>query len=268
MAFLKWLFLLALLGYVVLMALMYVAQRALLYFPDTTRYAPAAIGLPQAEEIELTTADRQRVVVWHVPPQGGKPVVLYFQGNGGGLDLRADRFRDLVSDGTGLVALNYRGYGGSTGSPSETGLIADAVAAYNFAAARYSTERIVLWGESLGTGVAVALASERPVARVILESPYTSIADVAAAVYWFAPVRLLIKDSFRSDIRVGKIATPVLVIHGVRDDVIPIAFADRLYELIAAPKQFVRLADAGHNDHDAFGAIEAVREFLAAPTVN
>ena len=268
MATLKWLILLALLGYVVLVALMYFAQRALLYFPDTTRYAPAAVGLPQAEEIALTTADHQRVVVWHAAPQGEKPVVLYFQGNAGGLDLRAGRFRELVSDGTGLVALNYRGYGGSTGSPSETGLIADAVAAYDFAAARYSTKRIVLWGESLGTGVAVALASQQPVARVILESPFTSIADVAAAIYWFAPVRLLVKDPFRSDIRVGKIAAPILLIHGVRDDVVPIAFADRLYESIAGPKQFVRLADAGHNDHDMFGTIETVREFLAAKAVN
>jgi len=249
-------------GYVALVALMYFAQRSMMYFPDTTRRAPASVGLPQAEEVTLQTADGERVIAWHVAPQGEKPVVLYFQGNGGGLDLRADRFRRLLADGIGLLALNYRGYGGSSGSSSEAGLIADARAAYEFAAARYPAERIALWGESLGSGVAVALAAERPVARMILESPFTSIADIAASIYWFVPVRLLIKDPFRSDLRIGGITVPILVLHGARDDVVPIRFGERLYELIRAPKRFVRLAEAGHNDHDAYGAVEAVREFL------
>jgi uncharacterized protein len=264
----KWVVLLVVGGYAALLAVMYLAQRSLMYFPDTARYAPASVGLPQAEAVTLSSADGERISVWHVAPQGGKPVVLYFQGNGGGLDLRADRFRRIVADGTGLIALNYRGYGGSSGSPSETGLIADATAAYEFAAARYPPERIVPWGESLGTGVAVALAAEKPVGRVILESPYTSIAEVAAAIYWFVPVRYLIKDPFRSDARVAKITAPVLVMHGARDDVVPIGYGERLYTLIRAPKQFVRFAEAGHNDHDAHGAIEAVRAFLAGAPVN
>jgi hypothetical protein len=259
----KWILVFAAAGYLALGALMYLAQRSLMYFPDTTRHAPASVGLPQAEEVTLTSADGERVIAWHVPPQSDQPVVLYFQGNGGGLDLRADRFRRLAADGVGLVALNYRGYGGSTGSPSEPGLIADGLAAYDFAAARYPATRLVPWGESLGTGVAVALAAERPVARVVLESPYTSIADVAAAIYWFMPVRWLIKDPFRSDARIGRITAPVLVLHGARDNVVPIAFGERLYVLIRAPKRFVRLAGAGHNDHDAYGAIAAVREFLS-----
>ena len=115
-------------------ALMYVAQRSLMYFPDRQRTAPAAARLPQAEEVVLDTTDGEKVIVWHIPPRGERPVVLYFQGNGGGLNLRADRFRALTADGTGLIALNYRGYGGSTGSPTEAGLIADAEAAYGFAA--------------------------------------------------------------------------------------------------------------------------------------
>ena len=249
-------------GYVALVALMYFAQRSMMYFPDTARHAPATVGLPQAEEVTLPTADGERLLAWHVPPQGEKPVVLYFQGNGGGLNLRADRFRRLTADGVGLLALNYRGYGGSSGSPSEAGLIADGMAAYGFAAARYPAERIALWGESLGSGVAVPLAAERPVARVILESPFTSIADIAASIYWFVPVRLLIKDPFRSDLRIGRIAVPILVLHGARDDVVPIRFGERLYELIRAPKRFVRLTEAGHNDHDAYGAVAAVRTFL------
>jgi fermentation-respiration switch protein FrsA (DUF1100 family) len=255
-------------GYIALVAFMYLAQRSMMYFPDTRRHVPAAVGLPQAEEVALQTSDGERILVWHVPPRDAKPVVLYFQGNGGGLNLRADRFRRLTSDGTGLLALNYRGYGGSTGRPSETGLIADALAAYEFAAALYPAERIALWGESLGTGVAVALAAERPVGRIILESPFTSIADVAAAIYWFVPVRLLIKDPFHSDVRIDKITAPILVLHGARDNVVPIAFGERLYAMIRAPKQFVRLAEAGHNDHDGYGAVDVVQKFLAETDVN
>jgi len=244
-------------------ALMYVAQRSLMYFPDRQRTAPAAAGLPQAEEAVLDTADGEKVIVWHIPPKGERPVVLYFQGNGGGLNLRADRFRALTADGTGLIALNYRGYGGSTGSPTEDGLIADAEAVYAFAAARYPAERIVLWGESLGTGVAVALASSRKVARLMLDAPFTSAVDVGAQVYWFLPVRLLMHDQFRSDERIGRVTAPVLVLHGDRDMIVPLRYGEQLYEMIRAPKRLQRLSGAGHNDHDAFGAVALVRPFIA-----
>src|SRR5438876_2969222 len=158
MSTLKWFTLYAILGYGALLALLYLTQRAIQYFPERLRTAPAAAGLPQAQEVVLDTADGEHVIAWHVPPRGNKPVVLYFHGNGGALRYRVDRFRALTADGTGLVALSYRGYGGSTGLPSEAGLIADAAAAYGFARSRYAAERIVLWGESLGSGVAVALA--------------------------------------------------------------------------------------------------------------
>ena len=99
----------------------------------------------------------------------------------------------------------------------------------------------------------------------ILESPYTSIAEVAASIYWFVPVQFLIKDAFRSDERVAGITAPVLVLHGAHDTVVPIRYGERLYGLIRAPKRFVRLADAGHNDHDAHGGMEAVQDFLRTP---
>ena len=168
---LKSILIVALVCYGGLLALLYLTQRAMQYFPERFRTAPAEAGLPEAQEIELETPDGERVIAWHLPPRGDKPVILYFHGNGGSLRGRADRFRALTADGTGLVALSYRGYGGSSGRPTEAGLISDATAAYAFARARYPAERIVLWGESLGTGVAVALAAEKPVARVILEIP-------------------------------------------------------------------------------------------------
>ena len=263
MTALKWIVLVTLVGWGGIVVLAYVAQRSLMYFPEKVRTPPAAAGLPEAQEVFLQTADGEKVIAWHVPPRGDKPLVLYFHGNGGALSWRADRFRALIADGTGLVALSYRGYGGSSGSPSEAGLIRDGEAVYEFAAARYQTARLALWGESLGTGVAVALAATHPVAAIILDAPFTSAAAVGAAHYPFLPVRWLIKDPFHSDRRILDVRAPVLVLHGARDDVIPIALGEQLFALIPGPKQFVRFADAGHNDLDHYGATQTVREFLA-----
>src|SRR5215471_15303564 len=258
---LKWLVIFTLLGYGAIVALLYLGQRAMQYFPERFRTAPAVAGLLEAQEVVLDTADGERVIVWHVPPRADKPVVLYFHGNGGSLRGRVDRFRALTADGTGLVALSYRGYGGSSGSPTEPGLLNDASAAYAFALTRYPA-RIVLWGESLGSGVAVALAAEKPVGHVVLESPFTSAVDVAAGRYWFVPVRLLMKDQFRSDLRIGKVTSPVLVLHGDRDHVVPFVFGERLYAMINAPKQFVRFPGLGHNGLGA-QAVAAANAFLA-----
>jgi pimeloyl-ACP methyl ester carboxylesterase len=262
MTALKSLLIAAVVGYSALAALIYLAQRSLLFGPDRTRTSPAAAGVPQAQEVTLQTADGEQVIVWHVPPHDEKPVIVYFHGNGGALAWRNERFGRLIANGAGLVALSYRGYGGSSGSPTELGLKQDAAAAYAFAASLYGAERIVLWGESLGTNLAIAIAAEHPVARVVLESPHPSVAAVAASIYWFIPARWLIKDPFRSDLIVGKITKPILVLHGEQDRIIPIRFAEQLYEMITAPKQFVRLPGAGHNDHDAFGAQDLVRPFI------
>lgn len=262
---LKWLLILGVLGYGVVAGAMYFFQRGLMYFPDPVRRAPAeaAPGLAQVEEVELKTSDGETLVAWHALPQAGRPLVIYFQGNGAGLRERAERFGKLTVAGFGLLALNYRGYGGSSGRPTEAGLLRDADAAYRFAVGRYGAERVALWGESLGTGVAVALAADQPVARVVLEAPYTSTADVAASIYWFLPVRLLMHDQFRSDERIGRVTAPVLVLHGERDEVVPFRFGERLYRMIRGPKRFVRIAGAGHNDKDRFGATETVIGFLS-----
>src|SRR5580693_2422639 len=193
-----------------IVALLYVAQRRLQYFPERRRTVPRAVGLPEAEEAVVDTADGERVIVWHVPPREGQLVFLYFHGKGGSLRWRDERFRALIADGSGLVALSYRGYGGSSGRPTETGLLADAAAAYAFAIGRCPAERIVLWGESLGAALAIAVATERPVACVVLEAPFTSAVDVGARHYWFVPVRLFMKDRFRSDLRARKVRSPVL----------------------------------------------------------
>ena len=262
---LKWLLIIVVVGYGGLLLLVYLGQRALQYFPERAHTPPAAAGLPEAEEVVLDSSGGERVIVWHIPPRGEKPVVLYFHGNGGSLRGRVDRFRALAADGTGLIALSYRGYGGSSGRPTEKGLIDDALAAYAFAAARYPASRLALWGESLGTGVAVALAAQKPVGRIVLESPFTSIADIAAQIYWFFPVRLLIKDSFRSDLLIGTVTAPFLILHGDKDSIVPITLGDQLYKLITAPKRFVRFPGAGHNELAAYGALEAAKQFLSEP---
>jgi uncharacterized protein len=184
MTVLKWLVVLAAGGYLAGLAALFFAQRSLIFpIPETVRTAPEAAGFPEAEEHILTTADGEKVIVWHVPARPGHAVVIYFPGNGDFLAALAGQFRSITADGTGLVALSYRGYAGSSGRPSEQGLESDAAAAYAFAAARYGAERIVLWGFSLGSGVAVALAADRPVGKIILEAPYTSLADVASSLF-------------------------------------------------------------------------------------
>jgi len=265
MTWLKWVVIVVALGYFGGVALLFFRQRAMLYpVPPVGRTAPDAAGLPEAEEHVLTTADGERVIAWHVPARPGRPVILYFPGNADFLAGRVSRFKAMTSDGTGLVALSYRGYAGSSGSPSEHGLLEDAEAAYAFAAARYAADRIVVWGFSLGTGVGVAVAAEHPIGKLILEAPYTSTVDVAASLFPIVPVSLLMRDQFHSDRRILRVNVPLLVMHGGHDFAIPIRFGERLFALAREPKQFVRFDGGDHDNLDGFGAIETARHFVGA----
>jgi fermentation-respiration switch protein FrsA (DUF1100 family) len=266
MTVLKWLLIVASVGYVGGLAALFLLQRSVLFpIPQVPRTSPAMAGFPQVEEHVLTTSDGEKVIVWHMPAKPGHPVILYFHGNGDYLAGFFGRFRDMIADGTGVVALSYRGYFGSSGRPSEQGLLQDAAAAYAFTTARYSADKIVAWGFSLGTGVAVALASEQPVGKLILEAPYSSIADVAASAFPIFPVRLVLKDPFHSDQRIARVRAPLLIMHGVLDPTIPIAFGERLFALANEPKKFVRFDQGGHNDLDDFGAAATARRFIGAP---
>ncbi len=265
MTALKWLLIVVSVGYACGLAALFFAQRSFLFpIPTAERTSPQAAGFMEAEEHVLATADGEKVIVWHVPAKPGRPVILYFHGNGDFLAGFFGRFRDLIADGAGVVALSYRGYAGSTGHPSERGLLLDARAAYAFATARYSADQIVVWGFSLGTGVAVALAAEQPVRKLILEAPYTSTADVAASMFWFMPVRLVMRDQFRSDERIARVKAPLLIMHGSNDPAIPIVFGERLFALAHEPKQFVRFPGGGHENLGNFGAIETARLFINA----
>jgi fermentation-respiration switch protein FrsA (DUF1100 family) len=265
MTVLKWLVVLVSIGYVGGLVVLFFAQRSFLFpIPTVVRTSPQEGGFPQAEEHVLATADGEKIILWHVPAKPGHPVILYFHGNGDYLAGFFGRFRDLIADGTGVVALSYRGYAGSSGEPSEHGLLQDADAAYAFTTARYGADKIVVWGFSLGTGVAVALASEQGIGKLILEAPYTSIPDVAASIFWFMPVHLLIRDPFRSDQRIARVKAPLLIMQGANDPAIPIVLGERLFALANEPKQFVRFPGGGHENLANFGAIETARQFITA----
>ena len=264
MSSLKFLLAAAVLIYAALAVAMYIFQRAVMYpAPQTMRVAPAAAGFPQAQEHVLDTADGEKIIVWHVPPQAAKPVVIFFHGNGEVIAWRVPRLRELAAAGIGVIAVSYRGYGGSTGSPSEAGLIADADAAYRFAAKLYPPERIALWGYSLGSGVAVALASKHPIGKLILEAPFTSAADIGAATFPFLPVRWFLKDSFHSDERIGAVRASLLLLHGEKDGVVPIRFGERLFALANEPKRMIRFPSGDHVNLDGKGVVKVAKEFLA-----
>jgi fermentation-respiration switch protein FrsA (DUF1100 family) len=265
MIVLKWLVVVVSAVYIAGLAILFFAQRALIFpIPETSRTSPEAADFPEAEEQLLTTADGEKIIIWHVPAKPGHAVVIYFPGNGDFLAGSVGRFRAMTLNGTGLVAVSYRGYAGSSGRPSEQGLLLDAAAAYAFTAARYSADRIVVWGFSLGSGVAVALAAGQPVGKLILEAPYTSIAEVAATRFPLVPVRWLLRDQFRSDERIARVTAPLLIMHGERDSTIAIQLGERLFALARQPKQFVRFPEGAHDNLDNYGAIETARQFIGA----
>ena len=223
-----------------------VGQRKILFRCDAAEVDPATLGL-DAETVRLKTEDGESLTAWRIAPAPGRPFILYFHGNAGGLDLRVERFRAFAEVGIGVLAIEYRGYAGSTGSPSERGLKLDGEATYAAAiTSGVKPERIVAFGESLGSGVAVALAARHKVGALVLDSPYSSIADVAAAAYWFVPVRTLLRDPFHNDLLIAQVKAPKLMVHGTKDPVVPVRFGEKLFALANPPKTFWRVEGAGH----------------------
>jgi fermentation-respiration switch protein FrsA (DUF1100 family) len=227
-------------------ALFYFNQRTFLYPRVSIRVAPAAVGLPGFEELSLPTSDGETLVGWWRPPPPGQGAVLYYHGNGGSLAGRAARFRDMADAGLGVLAVSYRGYSGSTGRPSEGALVSDAKAALEWLGRRTPAERTAVFGESLGTGVAVALAAERQVGGLVLDSPYASIERVVARLYPWLPVRWLITDRYDSQARIARVQEPVLVAHCEWDGLIPLTEARQLYAEAPGPKTMIVVPACGH----------------------
>lgn len=244
-----------------------VFQRRFQYFPDRRPAHAAEAGMSGVEELRLKTDDGETLVAWHVPPREGHPLILYFHGNGGSLIDRVPRFRMFAASGYGLLAVSYRGYGGLSGSPTQTGLMLDGEAAYREARARgYQRNRIVLMGESLGTSIATVLAGGHDAAALVLDSPYSSAVDVAAAHYWMLPVRWLLFDRYRSDLAIPNVHIPLLIVHGDEDDIVPITLARRLFDLANEPKTFMTASGGGHLVLGSADVFPRVREWIDART--
>jgi len=261
--FLKWALILAAIVYVLIFAALYVFQRRILFLVQPSRVSPVEAGVTEAEEHVLKTEDGERIVTWLRRPLGAqRPLFVMFVGNGDSLAGLASALRRLSADGSGYLAVAYRGYSGSTGSPSEAGIALDALTAYGFAASMIAPRQIVLLGYSLGSAVAISLGARKSVAGVILLAPFTSAADVAAQIYPIFPVRWLMKDQFRAVEEVHNLRAPVLVLHGEHDTVVPIEFGRKLYAAAIEPKRFVALPKADHFSILDRGGMEAIRAFL------
>lgn len=251
-------------AYAALLIAVYGLQRHMMYFPARAVPDPAAAGVSELAPVRIATADGLELLSWYRPPVGeAAPVLVYFHGNAGHIGDRGYKVRPYLDAGLGVLLVGYRGYGGNPGRPTERGLFADGRAALAFLAnSGIEAGRTVLYGESLGSGIAVMLAAELPVGALVLEAPFTSAADVGARAYPFLPIRLLIRDRFDSLSRISAIAAPLLIVHGERDMTVPPALGRRLLAAAPEPKEGRFFAAAGHNDLHENGAASAVLDFL------
>lgn len=233
-------------------ALMLAFERRLIYFPfRAVELEPGAVGL-RHEEALLVAEDGVKLHAWLLPVEGARRTVLLCNGNAGNMSYRLDRAREMQRRlGVSVLLFDYRGYGRSEGNPDEQGTYRDARAAYRHAveATRVPPQDLVLFGESLGAAVAVQLALERPAGALILESAFTSIPDMARAAYPFLPpVGRLIRTRYETIAKVPRLALPLLVLHGERDEIVPFAQGRRVFEAAGGPKRFFAIPGAGHND--------------------
>jgi len=257
----------AMAAYVVFVGALFLLQRQMMYHPDRHLSPAADRGVPGMKVITTSTADGLDLVSWYQPANPGQPTLVLFHGNAGNIGDRAFKARPFLESGYGVLLAGYRGYGGNPGSPSEDGLYADARSILHFLnASDVTPERWVLYGESLGSGVAVEMAREwagrTPVRAVVLEAPYTSMGDAAAIHYPFIPARLLVRDKFDSVAKIDAIKAPLLIIHGDRDGTVPMKLGRRLFEASPGPKQAHWIPGAGHNNLYDFGAAALVRQFI------
>ncbi len=238
-------------------------ERGLMYAPESTYMKPGQAGLKGFREEILETADGEEVITWYSPAQRGQPTVLYIHGNAGTLADRADRISNYQALGRGVLIMSYRGYSGSTGRPSEKANVADAVLAYDTLRSwGTEPEDIIVYGESIGSGVAVQVAAKRPVSGVVLDAPYTSIVDIAELHYPYLPGRLMMHDRYETLRHLKKVEAPVLVVHGELDRVIPVEMGRNVAARAPGPSEIVTFPEAGHTDHFLYGSYEAINEWI------
>ena len=250
-------------AYLAICAVAYFGSRAFMYLPDPARIAPAEAGLDDVAEIAFAGADGTKLIAWYAPAEAGRPTLLYFHGNAANAANRAPKIAMMLESGFGVFYLNNRGYGGSAGKPTEANNVADAIAAYDhLRQLGVPAGSIVAYGESLGSGQAVRLAAERPVAAVVLEAPLTSTVDVGRSIYFWLPLSLLITDQYNIERHIRAVTAPVLILHGEQDEVIPVDMGKRIYRAANDPKRIETFPQGHHNDLFDHGAWEKMRAFL------
>ncbi len=254
---------LAVLAYLGLVGTLYVEQNWLLFPTNGPPLDVAAAGVPGLRAVQVPVPGGAALTAWFKPAPPGAPTVLYLHGNAGDLMTRLGRVRAFNNIGWGEMFLEYPGYGGNPGTPSQASFDAAARAALAYLEAQGAAPgHIVLYGESLGTGVAVRLATEEPVGAVVLDSPYTSIAAVAQERYWYVPAALLIRNPFPLRTLIAQIHAPLLIMQGGDDQVVPPAMGVADYDAAAQPKQFWRNPEATHDDVFESGGQEKMQELI------
>ena len=239
-------------------------QREYQYTLGGTRSTPEAAAAAGFTEVKIATADGERLDGWwRPPPATERGVVLFLHGTPGTVPDQVWRLDQLKQSGLGILAIDWRGYGGSTGDPTELGLRADARAGFDFIRAAAPQSKIAVFGESLGTGPAVALACDRPVAGVLLNAPYASVRRLFELRGLPIPYRWLMKDPFDSEALIGGVMAPLLILHGTDDPAIPVAEAHRLYDAAHEPKMIFIADGAGHLDAWEGGGERLALEALA-----
>lgn len=267
-AILKTAIVILLAAYVLVCIAMWSLQRRFLFAVDPKHVTPESVGLSGLmREEKIKTADGETLVFWSGKAVPGQPTFLYFHGNAGALDERADRIRIQRGFGFGFVIMAYRGFSGSTGSPTEANAFADALAAFDrLVASGVDPKMIVVFGESLGTGVATRVAELRSPGGLILDSPFTSVADIAKQRYWFLPVDLLLTDRFDTISRIASIKAPLLVLHGGKDQVVPLAMGKAVFAKATSQKDMKIYPLAEHIFHAEYGSMEDIRDFARRVT--
>ena len=235
--------------YLLVALLMFGCQRSFLYFPDKSTPDIGTAGVENLEVVRLQSEPGLETAHWYRPPASEDgPVLVVFHGNAGHIGHRVPKYRPLLDAGFGLFLAEYRGYGGNPGKPDEAGLTVDARAVMAYLAERgVAGDRLILYGESLGGGPAVKMALDYDVAGLILESPFTSVADVAQHHYWYLPARWLVLDKWDNAGRIAGLRSPLLLIHGERDRVVPTKFGRALFDLAPEPKQALFVPGGDHN---------------------
>ncbi|MBV8061533.1 MAG: alpha/beta hydrolase [Alphaproteobacteria bacterium] len=251
--------------YVVFIGALFFMQKRLMYFPDTGRFVPSEWALPEMKPLTIHEDDGLTLNSWYRPVQKpGLFTIVFCQGNAGHLGYRNYKFRPWLDAGYGLLLVGYRGFGGNPGAPSEEGLYDDARSAIDaIRALGVKDKAMVIYGESMGTGVATQMATEVGASALILESPYTSVPDVGTDRYPMVPVHILLRDKYDSLSKIKDVHMPLLLMHGELDDVVPVKFGRRLFAAANEPKQVEYVPEAGHNNVYNMRTQQLILNFLS-----